>query len=799
MPARKKTPASKKKRAPRRRGWLGPAVGVLAVALLCVLGWLVWPFWHLSGQFAERPAVQPSRLFGAPRVLAVGEAGTAVGLRRELEGAGYASSLGRRPAPGQFRAAEEKLEIHVRRTPTAEGWRAAGLAVVSFAGGAIRELRWLGEPVPRLALEAPLVGSYYGPDLRERRPVSLDDLPEDLTRAILAAEDGRFFEHGGLSARGILRATWINLRSGSVRQGGSTLTQQLVKNLFLTHERSVGRKLREMALALLVDWRYSKPAILAAYLNEIYWGTRDGVNLMGVGAAAEAYFGKEASRLTLCESAVLAGMIQSPGTWDPGRHPDRARERRDWVLARMQELGWLDDRRLAAARGEALCYAPPPASRGPEAGYFREAARVEAERRFGVGALADAGFAVLSTLELGDQKAAEEAVGWGVAALEEGWEKGRETAGPLQAALVSIDPASGAVTGYVGGRNYRASQFDRARLARRQAGSAFKPVVYAAAFERGASLPSSLLADEELRLEVAGSGVWEPQNDDRRFRGRVTARQALEESLNVPTARLALATGLAEVADTASRLGLERRLDRVPAMALGALEVTPLELATVYATLAAGGVRRPPHFVTAVLGPDGRPVAGRPLPEPAAVLSPESAYLVTSILEGVFDRGTARVARSWGMSDRLAGKTGTSNDRRDSWFAGYSPDRAALVWVGYDDNTPTRLSGARAGLPIWNRFVWRLRPPGGYPAAQPPPGITTATIDPLSGELATGRCPQVTTEVFPRDRVPAALCHLHASRAELRASMLDDTGRGRFKRWLDRVFKSKKRPRPPVP
>jgi membrane carboxypeptidase/penicillin-binding protein len=315
--------------------------------------------------------------------------------------------------------------------------------------------------------------------------------------------------------------------------------------------------------------------------------------------------------------------------------------------------------------------------------------------------------------------------------------------------------------------------------------------VYAAAFEEGVTLPAGMLVDEALRVEVAGSGVWEPQNDDKVFRGQVTARQALEQSLNVPTARLALDTGLDAVADTASRLGLERRLPRVPSMALGALEVTPLELATIYSTLAAGGVRRKPHFVTAVLDPNGEPVDGQRLPDPVAALSEESAYLVTSVLEGVFDRGTARVVRSWGMVDPLAGKTGTTNDRRDSWFAGYSPDRATLVWVGYDDNATTRLSGARAGLPIWNRFTWRVRPSGGYRAALPPPGITTVTVDPLTGELATSRCPAITTEYFPRDEVPETVCYLHASVWELRAQEArerEEGGQG-FRRWLRRVFR----------
>jgi len=794
--ARKKA----RKKATKRR-WVWRILLAVVVVVLVGSIWLARPFWQLAGQFADRPEQQPSRIYGAAQALSVGDEGSPWRLRRQLEGRGYTSSLGGPPAPGQFRALETGLDIRVPRTPQPGGWREPGLAEVRYFAGAISSLTWEGERMTGLALEAPLVGAIYGPDRRERRPVRLEDLPEYLTRAVLAAEDARFFSHGGVSARGMLRALWVNVRAGGVRQGGSTLTQQLVKNLFLTHERTISRKLREVVLAVAIDRRYSKPAILNAYLNEIYWGEWGGVNVMGVGAAAHAYFGKVASRLTLCEATVLAGMIQSPGTYDPGRYPERAVERRNWVLGRMHEQGWIDADELARASAEPLCYsaATPPRR---SADYFREAARAEASRRFGVGELADAGYTLLTTLRPDDQAVAEEAVAWGVKALEEGWEKDRPSPEPLQAALVSIDPASGAIIAYVGGRDYKSSQFDRARLARRQAGSAFKPVVYATAFEQGVTLPSELLLDEELRVEVAGSPAWEPQNDDKRFRGQVTARRALESSLNVPTARLALDTGLDEVASMASRLGLDRRLKVVPSMALGALEVTPLELATIYATLAAGGVRHSPYFVAGVLDRDGKPVIGSPLPEARPALSPESAYLVTSVLEGVFDRGTARVVREWGMVDPLAGKTGTTNDRRDSWFAGFSPDRATLVWVGYDDNTPTRLSGSRAALPIWNRFVWRRRPAGGYRAATRPPGITTATIDPLSGQLATSRCPDLVIEVFPLSGVPSRICFLHATRRELRfeaAREGEQEEEKRFKRWFSRVFKRKpKDSSPPV-
>jgi len=293
-----------------------------------------------------------------------------------------------------------------------------------------------------------------------------------------------------------------------------------------------------------------------------------------------------------------------------------------------------------------------------------------------------------------------------------------------------------------------------------------------------------LLEDAPLSVRRAGR-TWSPQNSDRAFRGWVTARQALEESLNVPTARLAMQVGLARVVDVARALGIESRLQAVPALALGAFEVSPLELAAVYSVFAAGGMRVPVHGLSAVLDSEGKPLPGGALAEPVRALSPQANYLVVSTLQGVIERGTGASARIQGVTDPLAGKTGTTNGRRDSWFGGFSPDRATLVWVGYDDNSKTRLSGARAALPVWARFTWSVRPRDGYPVFRQPRGIATAAIDPLSGELATDDCPKVLTEVFLEGAVPTRVCHLHAGWSRDDAGA--EGGKKRW-RWLKRVF-----------
>ncbi|HXU44237.1 MAG TPA: PBP1A family penicillin-binding protein [Thermoanaerobaculia bacterium] len=781
----------------RRLLWIG--LGLFLAGLL-----ILWPFWHLVGQFDERNYRQPSRLYG--RIVRFEPRG-ACDLDRAaaaLRYAGYRPAEAKDSLPaGRYRRSGDRLEVHSRRFVTPDGERPGAIVEIRASRGRVASLTRDGRPADFVELEPPVVASYYGPKLEERRPLRLEQMPQDLVNSVLAAEDDSFFEHAGISVRGVARAAWVNLRGRGIRQGGSTLTQQLVKNLFLTQQRTLLRKAEEAVLAVLLETRYDKREILESYLNEIYLGSSGGVSVLGMGAAARAFFGKDASDLDLAESATLAGMIRSPAPYSPVAHPERSKERRDWVLRRLLELGLADQARVnqAIEKPIRVDLEAPIRRRAP---YFSDAMVNEAGKRFRITDLADAGFTMYSTLDLRDQAAAQAAVDAGLSALEADGPQGKSPQ-PLEAALVSVDPATGGILAYVGGRSYQKSQFDRASQAKRQPGSAFKPIVYAQLFESGKGTPASFVEDSPLTVDMAGK-PWSPKNDDGSFHGWVTVRHALEHSYNPATARIGLQVGMDRVVDLAHAMGVTADMDPFPAVALGATSLAPVELTEVYATLAAGGVRPEIHGLAEVFDRYGKRVAGDTLPPPRRVLSPVAAYMVTTLLQGVVDRGTGAGVRAQGVDGAIAGKTGTTNDRRDSWFAGYSTDRTTVVWVGFDDNSPTHLSGARGALPLWARFIKAVRPPGGFPPFRPPAGVRMAVIDPSTGLLATEYCPSVITEVFPEGHVPSQLCDRHTDWESSDINAVDEDGepdgedsgyppgqegegrRHPFRRWLSRVF-----------
>ena len=629
--------------------------------------------------------------------------------------------------------------------------------------GRVREIRDdRGRPVDVVSLEPELISSFYGNEREQRDLVALADVPSHLVSAIYAVEDRRFEEHHGIDPVRIAGAMLANLRAGGIRQGGSTLTQQLVKNFFLTPERTIRRKLTEAMMALMVELRYGKDQILEAYLNEIYMGRRGSTAIHGVGEAARFFFGKRVADLEIDESALLAAVIASPNTLSPHRHPARARGRRDLVIGLMEAQDRISAKEAARARRREISTAAIALESGQDR-YFLDALAKQLPEVYDEELLSVEGLRIYSTLDPGVQRAAIEALTAGLASLEK--RLGRKSAAsgepqPLQGCLLAMRPQTGEILAMVGGRDYATSQWNRCTMAHRQAGSAFKPVVYAAALspESGPLVTlASRIDDAPISVETP-DGLWEPRNYDDAFRGPVSVREALERSLNVPAARIGQTLGIGEVVEMARRLGVESELPNVPSLALGTAEVSPLELAVVYATFANGGLRPTPRSFIGLLDDRGVGQEQWPLAGARRVLDPGTAYLTTSLLEGVVDRGTGAGIRARGLRGPIAGKTGTTDDEYDLWFVGFTPELVAVVWVGYDEPREIGVPSSRGALPIWADFLAEVSGGRVRGVFARPGDVERIEIEPSTGKRALSECRERRTEYFLAGTAPDETC-----------------------------------------
>ena len=738
------------------RRWRRWVLGIAIASAVCAP--FVYSAIELS-RFERADARRATFIYAAGQPLAPGVHVQRVGLPATLARLGYAETRATPPSPGLFRRSAGTWEIYLRA-----GEDAAALVRLQVVDDRIAKLTRAGQDVASVTLEPEVLASATDRPGEDHKPVRIEETPRVLINAVLAAEDHRFFEHGGLDVRALLRAAWANLRAGRVKEGGSTITQQLVKVRLLSPQRTFFRKLREAWLAAVVESRYSKERILEAYLNEIYLGQRGPIAIRGVGSASRAYFGKEVHQLTTAEAALIAAIIRGPNIYSPAVDPDRAREHRNVVLAQMRDLKMITSDEFERAR-RAPVQVRSLVSPGQSAPYFVDYVRQELEQRF-EGISRVRGVRIATTLDLSLQRFAEAAAVRGLDRLESSLPPGyrRDPARRLQVAVLVVEPATGEIRALVGGRDYLASQFNRVTSARRQPGSAFKPIVFLAALRAGDGAPfftpASRVEDLPITLEFNGE-PWSPRNYDDRYEGIVTVRQALEQSLNSATVRIAQTVGLPNVIETARALGLSGQLAPVPAMALGAFEVTPLALARAYLPLANGGIR--PAAVSGIrtvqFGDDEvKPAAAE---ESARVVSPAEAWLLTSLLKGVVTSGTASAVRASGLPDVVAGKTGTTNDGRDAWFVGYSPRLLALVWVGFDNGEPHGMSGAKAALPIWLDFMKQAL--DAYPQKtdfETPAGISFADIDATNGKRAARACPVIVREAFLTGTEPP-LCDQH--------------------------------------
>ena len=593
-----------------------------------------------------------------------------------------------------------------------------------------------------------LLAEFY---VENRTPVSLSGVPDQLIQALIATEDARFYKHRGLDLRGIARATYRNIRAGRIVEGGSTLTQQLAKILFLSPERSYARKLKEMALALKIEQRYTKREILSLYLNQIYFGS----GAYGVEAAAQIYFKKSAKDLDLTECALLAGLPRSPKHYSPFKEPLQALGRRAFVLNRMVALHMITPAQADEAKKTPLPVQPNISAGGP-APYFVEYIRQKVEERFGSGILYSGGINVTTSINDELQTFAEEAVKTGLAKIERRLGKKKSALSPLQAAIIAIEPVTGHIRAMVGGRDFGQSQFNRAWQAYRQPGSAFKPIIYAAALERGFGA-ADLLNDSPATYKFDKKKSWTPENFTKTYQGAVTLRKALAQSLNVPTVRLLEKVGIDEAILYARKLGIKSQLAPYLSLALGSSDMTLVELTSAYGVFANHGVRLEPSAILMITDSTGRVLYSNDA-VPKQAIKPDTAYLITNLLRGVIERGTAWKARELGRP--AAGKTGTTNDYHDAWFIGYTPSITAGVWIGYDDHRSIgpKETGSRAALPIWLDFMKKAMKDAEPEDFAVPDGIIFKQIDPRTGLLSTEHCAQSIREAFLPGTEPRKYC-----------------------------------------
>jgi penicillin-binding protein 1A len=678
-----------------------------------------------------------------------------------------------------------KVDIrkHLRQIP----WKLfLGILVfVLFAGaGAIYGVaRWMERDLPPIeqveAYRAAIKSSVYDADgkllhefFRENRAnLRLTEIPDNLIQATITTEDKRFYSHWGVDLLGVSRAAITNVLKGGRVQGASTITQQLARNMFLTHERTFERKIKEALLALRIERLHSKHEILEMYFNQIYYG--DGS--YGVASASRNFFGKPPEELELHEAALLAGLPNSPGRYSPRRNPQAAEQRRNHVLKRMYEEKIISaaDYRSAAAAPLGVTTSRFRANHAP---YFIEMVRQYMDDKYGSNLLYEGGLRIYTTLELDLQETAEAALEKQITALEvrNRYEVTRENYAPpendedapvnsayLQGAVVCVDPHNGYLKALIGGRDFAQSPFNRAVQAQRQPGSAFKPFIYTAAIDNGFR-PTDVIVDAPVSYTAGDGTEWAPRNYDQTWNGAVTLRYALQKSINIPAIKLLRRLGASQVASYARRMGIKSRIGPDLSLALGTSEVNLLEITSAYAVLANEGIRNEPLFILKVLDDEGN-VLETNSPNPVDVLSPETASVVTNMMQSVVDHGTGYTARAMGLQAPAAGKTGTTDDYTDAWFVGFTPSLVCGVWVGFDvkRRMGRAMTGAVAALPAWAEIMidWsEERPVENFSL---PLGAVTREVCTETGLLATDACPHVTSEVFTMGTEPTIICNMH--------------------------------------
>ncbi|MES2606791.1 MAG: penicillin-binding protein 1B [Pseudomonadota bacterium] len=665
--------------------------------------WFVWIDYQIRRDFEALQWALPARIYSRPVELYVGAHVDAEVLTGYLQRLGYRRS-GRVAGPGEYQLTDDGLRLRTRGFQFWDGAEPPVYAELSVADHHISMLQGEGgSELPLVRLEPVEIEQINPVTGEDRLPVSLAEVPPALVDAIIAIEDQRFYSHHGIDPKGIARAMWANVKAGGIVQGGSTLTQQLIKNLYLNRKQTLRRKAEEAVMAVALELHFSKDEILTAYLNEIFLGQDGNRAIHGFALAAQHYFGRPLNELRLDELALLAGVGRGATYYNPLRYPERAIARREVVLTSMHERGDIDDKEFEQARKAELQVREKGVTR---TGYpaFMELVYENLSRDYDSDALRTEGLKIFTTLDVSMQAVVEARLDAAVKQVERASAKDN----PLETAVVITDANTGEVRALAGGRKRGYSGFNRALHAKRPIGSLVKPAVYLTALESGQFTLASVLSDREIELRQPNGDVWSPQNYDRESNGDVYLFDALERSLNLATVDLGMQVGVDKVIDTLHRLGYVGNPQPYPSVLLGAVDMTPIEVAQLYQTLASSGFRSPLRAVEAVTTSSGEPLAFYGI-ETKQVADPAAVFLLEHAMQGVFERGTARyAANTIGGSMPLAGKTGTTNDLRDSWFAGYGNDLVGVVWIGHDNNAETGLTGATGALLVWSELMKEL-------------------------------------------------------------------------------------------
>jgi penicillin-binding protein 1B len=724
---------SRRKVVRRRFPWLQ----LTLLLSLLLAGYVVYLDLQVRQQFDGKRWSLPARVYARPLDLYVGRELSAAQFQDELH-ALYYRPVKTATQPGRFSKNRDVFHVITRPFTFWDGQQDSASLKVSFSGNRIGALTdaGSGRSVNLARLDPVLVGSFYPAHNEDRVLLKLDEVPVSLTDALIAIEDRGFYKHHGVAPLAILRALLANVRAGGVVQGGSTLTQQLVKNFFLSSERSLTRKINEAIMALLLEWHYEKDEILEAYLNEVYLGQDGNRAIHGFGLASHFYFEKPLSELNVEQYALLVGLVKGPSYYNPRRHPERARARRNLVLGVMAEMGLIerDEAERASNRPVEVSNQGRKAINTFPA--FLDLVRRQLQRDYRDEDITTEGLAIFTTLDPQLQWQLEQTLASGLQNLEKG--RGSE-AGKLQGAAIVTSVQGGEVLALAGGREAKFAGFNRALDAQRQVGSLLKPAVYLTALEQPQRYTlATLLDDSPLTYTARNGTVWAPGNYDRMSHGRVPLYQALAHSYNISTARLGLDLGIDSIVATLRRLGVEQRLNPYPSLVLGAVEMSPLQVAGLYQTFASGGFLTPLRAINAVLAADKTPLQRYSL-SVRAVVDPAPVYLVNTAMRYVVREGTGSALYQVLPADwDIAGKTGTTDDLRDSWFAGFSGDRLGVVWIGRDDNASTGLTGSSGALRIWRDLFRHFGNPGTAQAVAE--NIEYRDIDPATGLLADAGC-----------------------------------------------------------